>query len=58
MGGNGWPFANVDAFPDAEPDPLYQSEHVKDLYFKADPNYSGRYVLISTVQAPLTNVLM
>jgi len=43
MGTEGWPFANVDEFPGAEVDPLYGSEHIKDLYFKADPNYSGRF---------------
>jgi len=42
MGTEGWPFANVDEFPGAEVDPLYSSEHIKDLYFKADPNYTGR----------------
>lgn len=45
MGTQGWPFANVDAFPGADEDPLYKSAHVKDLYLKADPNYGGRYVL-------------
>jgi len=44
MGKHGWPFASVDEFPGADVDPLYNSEHVKDLYFKAEPNYSGRYV--------------
>jgi putative glutathione S-transferase len=43
MGQHGWPFASVDAFPDSDEDPLYHSEHVKDLYFKADPNYGGRF---------------
>ncbi|KAI5996200.1 glutathione S-transferase [Pisolithus albus] len=33
MGENGWPFASVDPFP------------VKDLYFKADPNYGGRFTV-------------
>jgi putative glutathione S-transferase len=42
MGPKGWPFANVDDFPGAEVDPLYKSEHIKDLYLKADPDYSGR----------------
>jgi len=42
LGANGWPFASVDKFPGAEVDPLYNSEHVKDLYFRADPNYSAR----------------
>ena len=45
MGSNGWPFASADAFPDADNDPLYQSQHVKDLYLKADPNYGGRFTV-------------
>lgn len=44
LGVNGWPFSSVDPFPGAEIDPLYNSEHVKDLYLRADPNYSARYV--------------
>jgi len=47
MGENGWPFANVDEYPAAEVDPLYGSEHVKDLYLKAEPSYAGRSVLFS-----------
>ena len=42
MGTQGWPFANVDQFPGADTDPLYGSEHIKDLYLKADAEYSGR----------------
>jgi len=45
MGPNGWPFASVDQFPGTDFDPLYQSEHVKDLYLKADPNYGGRFTV-------------
>ncbi|KAG9313451.1 glutathione S-transferase [Chiua virens] len=45
MGESGWPFANVDAFPGADPDPLYGARYVKDLYFKADPNYGGRFTV-------------
>jgi putative glutathione S-transferase len=45
MGNQGWPFAQVDPFPAADEDPLYKSEHVKDLYLKADPNYSGRFTV-------------
>lgn len=45
MGQNGWPFASVDVFPAADPDPLYNSQHVKDLYIKADPNYEGRFTV-------------
>ncbi|KAH9976215.1 glutathione S-transferase [Lactifluus volemus] len=44
-GPDGWPFASVDPFPDADVDPLYQSQHVKDLYLRADPNYSGRFTV-------------
>ena len=40
----GWPFANVDPFTDAGIDPNNQSEHVRDLYFKADPDFNGRLV--------------
>lgn len=42
MDEHGWPFANVDPFPGAEPDPLYGAEHIKDLYFRVQPNYEGR----------------
>ena len=44
MGTQGWPFANVDFFPNADVDPLYKAEHVKDLYLKADQDYRGRFV--------------
>jgi hypothetical protein len=40
----GWPFASIDDYPGAEVDPLYNSEHIKDLYLKADPDYSARFV--------------
>ncbi|KAJ7122924.1 glutathione S-transferase [Mycena epipterygia] len=45
MGNDGWPFAQVDAFPGAEVDPLFKAEHVKDLYFKANPNYDRRFTV-------------
>jgi putative glutathione S-transferase len=45
MGTDGWPFAPVDPFPGTDDDPLYQSQHVKDLYLRADPNYSGRFTV-------------
>jgi putative glutathione S-transferase len=43
MGTQGWPFASVDQFPGADVDPLYNSDHVRDLYLKVEPNYSGRF---------------
>ncbi|KAF9051453.1 glutathione S-transferase [Panaeolus papilionaceus] len=45
MGADGWPFATVDPYPSADADPLYNSNHVKDLYYKADPSYSGRFTV-------------
>ena len=45
MSPHGWPFAQVDPFPGADEDPLFHSEHLKDLYIKASPNYDGRSVL-------------
>lgn len=49
MGTQGWPFASVDLFPAAEVDPLYNSEHIRDLYLKADPNYGGRFVCVASL---------
>jgi glutathionyl-hydroquinone reductase len=45
LGTDGWPFASADPYPGADVDPLYQSQHVKDLYLRADPNYSGRFTV-------------
>ncbi|KAI0760543.1 glutathione S-transferase [Fomes fomentarius] len=45
MGQHGWPFANIDSFPGADADPINGAEHVKDLYFKAEPNYEGRFTV-------------
>ena len=44
MGSQGWPFADVDSYPGAQSDPLFKSQHVKDLYLRASPDYDGRYV--------------
>jgi len=45
MGNHGWPFAAVDAFPGAEVDPLFNAEHVKDLYLRANPDYERRFTV-------------
>lgn len=42
MGELGWPFASADEFPAADKDPLYDSKHVRDLYFRANAEYKGR----------------
>ncbi|KAH9940329.1 glutathione S-transferase [Amylocystis lapponica] len=45
MGEHGWPFAKADAYPGTDADPLYDSEHVKDLYLRVAPNYDGRFTV-------------
>ncbi|VDC04440.1 unnamed protein product [Peniophora sp. CBMAI 1063] len=45
MGSHGWPFASVDSFPGADTDPLFESEHIKDVYLHVDPNYGGRFTV-------------
>ncbi|QRV91617.1 glutathione S-transferase [Ceratobasidium sp. AG-Ba] len=45
MGNLGWPFAAADEFPGADSDPIQNSNHMRDLYFKADPEYSGRFTV-------------
>ncbi|KAI0718719.1 glutathione S-transferase [Cerioporus squamosus] len=45
LGENGWPFAKVDPFPGAERDPFYDSAYLKEIYQRADPNYTGRYTV-------------
>lgn len=45
MGTDGWPFADVDPFPAADTDPLNNAKHVKDLYFKVEPNFEGRFTV-------------
>ena len=44
MGNNGWPFANVDSFADADTDPINGANHMKDIYLKVKPDYDGRCV--------------
>jgi len=45
MGPLGWPFASEDAFPGADNDPFFNSPHIRDLYFKAESEYSGRFTV-------------
>ncbi|OIW26366.1 glutathione S-transferase [Coniochaeta ligniaria NRRL 30616] len=40
----GWQFpATDDEYPGANPDPLFHAKYLHELYFKADPEYKGRY---------------
>lgn len=34
-----------DTFPNATSDPLFGSSHLRDLYFKAEPDYSARFTV-------------
>lgn len=48
MGSKGWRFVTVDetdAPPSSEPEPLYGLSFIRDLYFKADPDYDGRFTV-------------
>lgn len=47
LGPDGWPFGDVDPFPGAEQDPFYGAKHIKDIYFRADPNFAGRFVFLN-----------
>lgn len=40
----GWPFANAHPFPGAEVDKLNGASYLREIYLKAEPSYSGRYV--------------
>ncbi|TFY74115.1 hypothetical protein EWM64_g9899 [Hericium alpestre] len=45
MSENGWAFASIDDFPGADKDPLYDAKYLKDIYFRADPHYAGRFTV-------------
>lgn len=45
MGSDGWRFATPDKVPGATADELYGSKFIKEIYFKADPEYSGRFTV-------------
>lgn len=42
---NGWPFAKVEPFPGADRDPFYDSSYIKEIYLKAQPNFTGRFTV-------------
>ncbi|KAG5650597.1 hypothetical protein H0H81_011698 [Sphagnurus paluster] len=53
MGSLGWPFANVDDYPGTDVDSLNNAEHVKDIYFKVDPDFQGSFVSIVLFSVPI-----
>lgn len=45
MGANGWRFTTPDKVPGATPDTLYGSEYIREIYFKAQSDYNGRFTV-------------
>lgn len=44
QGWPGWPFAlTTGEYPGSEPDPLFGSKYLHEIYFKDDAEYKGRY---------------
>lgn len=42
---NGWKFSTAEECPGAIPDTVNGSQHVRDLYFKVNPDYAGRFTV-------------
>lgn len=58
MGEKGWKFSSEQDTPGCIPDPLYKSDYLQELYFRASPNYSGRFtvpVLWDRIQGTIVN---
>ncbi|KAL0576389.1 S-glutathionyl-(chloro)hydroquinone reductase, partial [Marasmius crinis-equi] len=46
MDSEGWRFDDADpVFPGAQLEPFYGFGHIRDLYFKAEPNFDGRFTV-------------
>lgn len=46
MGEKGWRFAKTEEnVPDAGPDTLNHAEYIREIYFKANPDYTGRFTV-------------
>ncbi|KAJ1822940.1 S-glutathionyl-(chloro)hydroquinone reductase [Coemansia sp. RSA 2599] len=45
MGPNGWEFASPDEVPGATLDDINGAKYIRELYFKAEPNYSARFTV-------------
>jgi putative glutathione S-transferase len=42
MGEKGWKFSTPEETPGAIPDNINNAQYIRELYFKTEPNYSGR----------------
>ncbi|KAJ2307621.1 S-glutathionyl-(chloro)hydroquinone reductase [Coemansia sp. Cherry 401B] len=45
LGPNGWEFASPDEVPGATLDDVNGAKYIRELYFKAEPNYSARFTV-------------
>jgi len=45
LGDQGWPFANVDPFPGATTDPIFNAQYIKDIYLRVNPDFDGRFTV-------------
>lgn len=46
MGDQGWRFVqSEDELQRSQPDPLYHAKFLRELYFKAQPDYEGRFTV-------------
>ncbi|KAJ3055693.1 S-glutathionyl-(chloro)hydroquinone reductase [Rhizophlyctis rosea] len=45
MGPNGWKFSEDKDCPGAIPDNINNAQYLRELYFKAEPGYNGRYTV-------------
>lgn len=41
----GWKFSSPDETPGCIPDPHHHSQHLRDLYIRADPQYAARFTV-------------
>ncbi|KAI8342143.1 glutathione S-transferase [Chlamydoabsidia padenii] len=45
LGEKGWKFSTEEECPGAIPDTVNNATHIRDLYFKANPDYQGRFTV-------------
>lgn len=45
MGEKGWKFSSPEETPGCIPDTVHHSEHIRDLYFRANKDYDGRFTV-------------
>jgi len=45
MADKGWKFSTDEETPGCIPDTLHNSSHLRDLYFRANPNFEGRFTV-------------